>query len=274
MIAPANKVTVINGQKFVAPGTPICRAYIRVSSFKQLRSELGLEAQMEMIERYRKIVMPDMVYEAMDDGSPFRDPFATSGAKPFLKRKAGCELDCRLKAGDHILFASVDRAFRSMGDGATIVKRWREKGIIIHFVRDGITVSKENDRGLVFFNTLLFCAEMEHLFNSMRTKSALAAKAERDEVTGGAVRDILWITTRKGKSRRVNHHNRRVIAHAMYLHETEGLGREALWRRLNKEGLRQSNGNRISDKHLRADYFAHCRELGIVAEKYPDALRK
>jgi DNA invertase Pin-like site-specific DNA recombinase len=257
---------------------PVAWGYARVSTPKQYKSHLGLEAQEAMMKRYYEYVLLPQGIQWGSTGEwkngLFADPHSVSTKVDLRNRAAGSKLDEYLQAGDHVVFPNLTRAWRNMRDQVFTIDAWFKRGIIIHFASENFSLSQNNPYGRLIANIFGSMAEFQRDTTRENTRLALEAKKERGELTGGAVKDILWTTSHKGTRRKANWHNRRVIAHAMYLHETEGLGREALYTRLNKEGLRQSNGKRFSDKHLRAEYFEHCRTLGIVAEKFPDALRK
>jgi DNA invertase Pin-like site-specific DNA recombinase len=250
---------------------PAAFCYSRISTLKQWESGLGPEAQQLACSKYYEYRLKDRGFIW---GGIYGDEEHISGKVPFLHRKAGRELDAQLQRGDQIIFSSLDRAWRDHLNTVEMLVNWAKRGIGLHFVAEGIEFSEDNPFGEAQLLMLSVFAQLERKMIARRTRAALAAKKERGELTGGAVRDILYKTTHRGSRRKIDHHNRRVIAHAMYLHETEGLGENKLYQRLQKEKLFLSNGKRVVRYNLRAEYFQHCREVGIVAEKFPDALRK
>jgi DNA invertase Pin-like site-specific DNA recombinase len=224
---------------------PVCYSYIRVSSAKQFISQLGLEAQEHMSEEYRKRFLGDMLF-----GGLYQDPFAVSASVPFFKREAGSTLHKRLKAGDHIIFPSVDRAFRSARDAHNTVEVWKQMGVHVHFIREGQIISDDNPMGQVFFTMLVACAEMERLFASMRTKAAQESKRLRGEKRAGRT-GIRYTNDRNVPGGlRPDDHNTQCMNYALWLFE-KGHPKQHIYLHFLEARIRMSNGKEWSPRMFR-----------------------
>jgi DNA invertase Pin-like site-specific DNA recombinase len=250
---------------------PAAFGYSRISRLKAGDSGLGPEAQQIAITKYFDYRLSD---KGILWGGIFGDvEEAVSGSVPFACREAGGKLCAELRRGDHIIFSSLDRAWRNHLNTVEMLTKWAKGGINVHFIAEGIEFSEDNPFGEAMLLVLSVFAQLERKMIARRTRLALAAKKERGELTGNSVHDILYRTTHKGKRRVPDHHNRRVLSYAMWLHEQERLSCRDLWSRLNIERLFTSKGKRFNKNFLCESYFAKCREVGIVPEKFPDALR-
>jgi DNA invertase Pin-like site-specific DNA recombinase len=97
--------------------------YARVSTSMQADEGYSLDAQSRLIRDEAKRIKSARFVKV------FRDP-AVSGARyPLIARDAGRELDKALKRGDHVIFAKLDRAFRSVLDCVTTLERWTARGV-------------------------------------------------------------------------------------------------------------------------------------------------
>lgn len=109
----------------------------------------------------------------------FHDPFvdrAKSAFKiPFLSREAGQALDMVLEEGDHVVFAKIDRAFRSLRDFCVVIADWQERGIIIH-AADG-SCDMSTPHGIAMTQMMVTFAELDSRLKSVRIKEALARAA-------------------------------------------------------------------------------------------------
>jgi DNA invertase Pin-like site-specific DNA recombinase len=251
---------------------PALFAYLRVSTDTQFESTWGLKAQNDQLDDYRAWhpLLKEVYWS--DELSLYYDPCGVSTKVPFLNRKAAQTLCARLIPGDHLMISSLDRAFGSLKDALIVLDWMLEHGVTLHLVRERQVIAEDDPMGMLLFKMLALASDIERTFIRMRTKAAHKAMKDRGVVIGGAAKDILWTTSHKGTKRKPNFHNRRVLAHAMYLHE-QGMGAQAIFRQLNKERLFRSDKKRFNIDHLKPEYFAKCRELGMVPEKFPDALR-
>lgn len=106
--------------------------YIRVSDEKQKQSGLGIAAQKKQIEDYARRLAGAKYVRTLADQA------VSARRKPLIERPRGAELDALLKAGDHVVIAKLDRAFRNLRDFATTMERWRKRGVYVHVLDLGV----------------------------------------------------------------------------------------------------------------------------------------
>lgn len=111
--------------------TPIAYAYGRVSTGKQ---EVSIEAQAHQAKAFYDWRLQPL---GPTWGGWYADT-AVSGATKLLQRTAGKALCERLRAGDHVIFAKMDRAFRSAMDQAVMLEWFKKKGVKPHFLDAGV----------------------------------------------------------------------------------------------------------------------------------------
>lgn len=100
------------------------------------------------------------------------------GSSVLAKRPAGSQMLDLLQKGDHVLFWSVDRAFRNVGDFGTTIDTFRKRGINAHFISEGIDLSTAS--GQLRAAIMAVIAEHFSRMISFRTKEANAIKAIRN----------------------------------------------------------------------------------------------
>jgi len=151
---------------------PIAYGYCRASTGKQV---LTFEVQRSQIERYYEHRLKPEGYE----GGGFFEDKSTSGAMPFTEREQGLRLWVTAQPGDAIVWSKMDRAFRSVRDGANTLHMLKTKGIGIH----SIDINLDTDTALGGFvcHLLMLLGELERSWVSTRTREAKAARRERGE---------------------------------------------------------------------------------------------
>lgn len=148
-------------------------AYIRVSSDRQAQSGLGVEAQLEAIEK--AIGTPSTVFT--DEG--------ISGSRPDRPGLLAA-LDS-LKRGDVLAVAKRDRLAR----GDVLLMGWIEKEV----KRTGAKIQSAAGEGtegddpanILMRRVVDAFAEYERLMGGLRTKAALAQVREKGRKTGGTI---------------------------------------------------------------------------------------
>lgn len=141
--------------------------YGRHSTDKQ---GLTQEAQRTKVEEYVRQHLSEHEY-----GGWLYDP-ATSGSKPLFKRPIGSTVEGLLRAGDHIVWARLDRAFRSVVDGATTLADLGRRGVFVHSLDLGLDTSTPVGRCVC--TVMLAFAELEREYARARTRDALRVKRE------------------------------------------------------------------------------------------------
>lgn len=141
--------------------------YCRASTGKQ---DLTFEVQRASIKKHYDAVLKDQGFE----WGGFYEDKATSGAKPFAEREKGRELWVVAQPGDAIVWHKMDRAFRSVRDGANTLHLLAQKKIAVHSLDIGLDTSTA--LGDFVFKLLILLGELERSWVSTRTREALEAK--------------------------------------------------------------------------------------------------
>jgi DNA invertase Pin-like site-specific DNA recombinase len=109
---------------------PRAHGYARVSTTEQYQSRLSIDEQHTQIRAYCQLKGLDLGPAECRLGEEAASAYETK----FLERPCGSRLDAALQAGDHLVIAKLDRAFRDMGDAVTTVEQWRRRGIEVHIL--------------------------------------------------------------------------------------------------------------------------------------------
>ena len=138
---------------------------------------------MDRAVQYKHYKLQDVQWstECYPEGSPpgfFVDRGVSAyGNSRLNKRPAGSRLLNLLQKGDHVLVWSVDRMFRNLGDFGTVMAMFQKRGIIVHFIHEGIDLSTASGQLKAAICAVL--AEHWSRMISFRTKEANAIKAAR-----------------------------------------------------------------------------------------------
>ena len=80
-------------------------------------------------------------------------------------------------AGDHIIIAKLDRAFRRLADCVEVLERFKRMGVKLHICNMlGGAIDLSSPMGLFLIHILAAFAELERAFISERTKDGLAKR--------------------------------------------------------------------------------------------------
>ena len=143
-------------------------AYGRASTGRQQLTEA---VQKEKCTSYYKAKLT----EDHEWGGFFYDA-ATSSRVSMLERPQGRQILLNAQEGDHIIWAKLDRAFRSTIDGARTFELLTQKGIYIHSI--DINIDTSTPMGKCMLHIMLALAELERDQISQRTKDALHARPD------------------------------------------------------------------------------------------------
>lgn len=99
---------------------------------------------------------------------------ATSGSSPMFEREEGRKLWALVQPGDKIVWAKLDRAFRSVIDAANTMQLLTAKGVSFNSLDLGLDTS--TPIGRCVFTILTAFAELELDFIRQRTTDGLRAK--------------------------------------------------------------------------------------------------
>lgn len=159
---------------------PSLYGYIRVSSDHQADSGLGLKAQTDQIrDAFRRLVSRYKLRVA----EIISDPAISATRRPLLMRDGGKRLDSLLQAGDHLVIAKLDRAFRSQRDCVLTCEAWIDRGVVIHFLDIG--VGTDTPMGRMMMGILSTVAQWESARIGERIRDAKAAQRSTGHTTNG-----------------------------------------------------------------------------------------
>jgi putative DNA-invertase from lambdoid prophage Rac len=166
---------------------PTVYAYGRASTGRQTLTE---SHQRQVCEEYIQRAATDFTY-----GGWLYDT-ATSGSKPMFERDRGRELWALVQPGDKIVWAKLDRAFRSVVDAAQTMQLLTAKDVSFHSLDLGLDTS--TPIGRCVFTILTAFAELEVEFIRQRTRDGLAAKRKAGRPFGKHA-PVGWAKRGKGR---------------------------------------------------------------------------
>ncbi len=133
---------------------PVSHGYTRVSSEKQAKHGVSMEAQPDIIRRYCswKELPEPLIYE---------DP-AEKGPTPFADRPAGAAILEAIRPGDHVIFTKMDRGFRNLADLLHWFEAWQQTGVNLHIIDfAGFSIDQKSNNGRLIFHFFAAIAEWE-----------------------------------------------------------------------------------------------------------------
>jgi DNA invertase Pin-like site-specific DNA recombinase len=134
-------------------------------------SGLGLEAQRRLIARWGEFVREQ--HPMLPELEWIEEEKAVSAYKvPLVRRPGGSHLNHLLRAGDHVVFAYLDRTWRNTEDCLSTLRKWDARGVTVHFAN--IHVDTQSVQGKLLLTIMAACAEMDSRMKSERTKEAMA----------------------------------------------------------------------------------------------------
>jgi putative DNA-invertase from lambdoid prophage Rac len=228
--------------------------YGRHSTDKQGLTE---EAQRTKVEEYIRRQLPNLSY-----GGWLYDS-STSGSKPLFDRPSGQQVEKLLRSGDHLVWARLDRAFRSVIDGATTMAELGRRGVFVHSLDLGLDTSTAVGRCVC--TVMLAFAELEREYARARTRDALRVKREAG-LPYGRHTPIGW--TRQGRrqaGRFVPSEEERRQAACIVRFRDEGLSFEAIVERMRE--LRRPNGRSWNCNTVRRAIAAHAAGYPVMHSK-------
>ncbi|RWN58460.1 recombinase family protein [Mesorhizobium sp.] len=152
-------------------------AYARVSTARQASEGESLDVQQRQINGYA-LMHGFAVDEAIIEEG-------VSGSVPVSERPAGEALFAKLKAGDVVIAAKLDRLFRSALDALQVVEDLRSKGVKLHLIDLGGDIAG-NGLSKLFFTIASAFAEAERDRIRERISQVKADQRTRNRFLGGA----------------------------------------------------------------------------------------
>lgn len=126
--------------------------YVRVSTDEQIDGT--------SLEEQARVIRGVALMKGIELARIFEEP-GVSGSIPLDERPAGGELVSLLKAGDVVIFAKLDRAFRSAADALTRADSWKRQGVKLVIADMGADPVTDNGASKMFFGMLALMAEFE-----------------------------------------------------------------------------------------------------------------
>lgn len=154
------------------------KTYARVSNFNKRNEGQSLDNQIERLAFYAK-----------SKGLEVTEVFAdkdVSASVPLEKRKQGRRLLASLKKGDTVIATKLDRVFRNSLDALQTVERFKKKGVELHLLDLGGSVTSGGVAQL-FFTMLAAFAEFERERIGERIKESKARNKLAGNFLGGDV---------------------------------------------------------------------------------------
>lgn len=158
---------------------PLAFGYCRVSTVRQATEGMSLEAQEEQINSYYKF----QLQRNYGWGGLFTDD--VSGKVELRHRPAGADLFAALEDGDCIIFAKLDRAFRSVIDLLETLRMLDARGIRLVFL--DLNCDTKTDIGRLILQIFGAFAEFERARISERVREGKAIVRARGGYIGGYV---------------------------------------------------------------------------------------
>lgn len=219
--------------------------YGRHSTDKQGLTE---EAQRTKVESYIASHLPEQTYRGWVYDS------ATSGARPMFERPNGRQLLALLQPGDHVVWAKLDRAFRSVIDGASTLAMLAARNVYVHSLDLGLDTSTAVGRCIC--TVMLAFAELERSYASQRTKEALRVKRDAGKPTCSPPIGWRKVGKKKDSYFTPDMEERQQVAHLADLRDT-GMAYETIQREV--RNLRRPNGKRWNKNSIRLAVMAFLR---------------
>ena len=193
------------------------------------------DAQRHKVEGYIRHALADHTYcEWIYDS-------AVSGSKPMFERDQGRRLWALAQPGDHIVWAKLDRAFRSVVDGASTLAMLAHKGVFVHSLDLGLDTSTPIGRCVC--SVMLAFAELEREYASERTAAALRHKKNAGKPHNRTA-PMGWkkVGAKKLSYYAQDLHERAAAEYIGKLREL-GLSYDSIVARLKTEGARRTSGH-------------------------------
>jgi len=150
--------------------------YIRVSTEHQANEGVSLAEQESRLRGYAQSLGMKVAEIFIEAG--------VSGGKPLAKRPKGSQLLSRVKDGDHIAVAKLDRFSRSSADALNTIEDLTKRNITLSCLDMGGAVNT-NGVGKLVFSILCAVAEMERTRIAERVSDAKAHLRKGQYFLGG-----------------------------------------------------------------------------------------
>lgn len=215
---------------------PYVYGYGRVSTKMQ---SISIAAQEEHCKQFYEFRLKP---KELEWGGFYSDS-DTSGATPFGKREAGGVLLNRMAAGDHVIFAKMDRAFRSLKDQVLTVEQFQNMHVTPHFIDAGVDGSTPMGRFLL--QLLAGFAELERERIKERINDAFRQRKAMGLAIGGKAPYGFKIGHRNGERYYDPNVPEQQVMRKIYELRERGHTLEEVWRTFRMYRITNRKGNEI-----------------------------
>src|SRR3954465_6611527 len=159
-------------------GTMAVFGYAWVSTARQANEGESLDVQRRMIQGYAHMHVLTLDQIVVEEG--------VSGSVPLNDRPAGGALLAKLKAGDIVIAAKLDRCFRSALDALNVVEQLKARGVKLHLLDLGGDIAG-NGLSKLFLTIAAAFAEAERDRIRERITNVKQDQKARGRYLGGKV---------------------------------------------------------------------------------------
>lgn len=228
-------------------------AYLRMSTNDQ---QMSPEIQKARITEYRA----SRGLPAIDEW--FAD-LGVTGKKRFADRPEGAALLRRLRRGDQLLVAKMDRLGRNGMDILNTIYRLEEAGaqvVVVDFY--GMELDTKNPIGRMILALVAHVCELERANIASRTKEALAHLAREGRSHGGVYPPLGFThyVDELGRTCLARDEREVGLIKRVLEWQAEGFGLTAIVQRLVEQGHRSSSGAKYTRKRLYVHLIKHRRK--------------
>lgn len=214
---------------------PLCRGYVRVSTYEQ---ELGTspDVQRAAIDAYFRYMLA-----GSHDFAGFYEDVPCSGSVRLLGRPEGRRLLNDMMPGDALVFSRLDRGFRSAADFCITLAECQEHGVGMHLL--DIRLDTSTPMGTMVAGIMAHVAQFERAQIRARVQEGTRARREAGLPVGGRTPyglKVLQKTMHNGRKKlvyAVNETERGLGRRIVHLREVEGLTFRDIVVRLKSEGI-------------------------------------
>ena len=157
--------------------------YVRCSHRDSAHSGLGLLAQTDLVRGYSAHLIeknPQLVIHDL-----YMDEVVSAKGRKLSYRPQGSLMVAEAKAGDHVVFSTLDRAFRQTIDMVNQIADFIKRGVHVHFAEEMICMDDKD--GALMAAVMTLFAEQESELISQRTREARKQLARQGRYCGGSV---------------------------------------------------------------------------------------
>jgi DNA invertase Pin-like site-specific DNA recombinase len=239
--------------------------YVRVSTNRQVLSPENQIRKIQDAAATHKLNLGGIFQDAPTQNKDGSWNDAASGRVRLNKRKAGAELCGRLRRGDTIIIATIDRAFRKLSDLVVQLDVWERQGINLVFCDFPMLTDLASPYQKAFVQLIGVFGELERKLASVRTKEAMACKTRKGQATNRFPGyGFMWerqFDREAGKRVRVRVANpdERHIMGQIVKWRVDGYGWDAITSNLNAHDVKTKHDTRWSRSRVIRAFHAELR---------------